>query len=97
MESDSPLKTRRGKRTASENMEGAMPKRGRVVLSDSSDSESEHSPKRVQREKPLAETSVSETYSFNYHFNLPLSYPIFLCFSALRARSRFPPLRRGTL
>ena len=56
MESDSPLKTRRGKRTASENLEGATPKKGRVVLLDSSDSESEHSPKRIQREKPMAET-----------------------------------------
>ena len=56
MESDSPLKTRRGKRTTSENLEGATPKKGRVVLSDNSDSESEQSPERVQREKPLAKT-----------------------------------------
>ena len=56
VESDSPLKTRRGKRTASENLEGATPKRGRVVLSDSLDSESEHNPKSVHRDKPLAVT-----------------------------------------
>ena len=56
VESDSPCKTRRGKRTASENSEGVTPKSGRVTLSDSSDSESEHSPKRIQREKPLAKT-----------------------------------------
>ena len=97
MESDSPLKTRRGKNTASMNLEEVTPRKGRMAPLDSSDSESEHSSKRVQREKPLAETSVSETYSFNYHFNLPLSYPIFLCFSALCVRSRFLPLRKGTL
>ena len=73
MESDSPLRTRRGKRTAFEDLKGATPKKGRVVLSDSSGSESEHSLERVQREKPLAETLVLETYSFSYRFNLPLS------------------------
>ena len=56
MESDSPLKMRSGKRTASENLEGATPKKGRGVLSDGSDSESKHSTKRIQREKPLVET-----------------------------------------
>ena len=55
VESDSPLKMRRGKRTTSENLEGATPKKGQVVLSDSSDSESKHSPEKVQREKPLVE------------------------------------------
>ena len=55
VESDFPRKTRRGRRAASENLEGVMPKKGRVVLSDSSDSESEHSPKRIQSEKPLPE------------------------------------------
>ena len=56
MESHPPLKTRRGKRTTFMILEGATLKKGREVLSDSSDSESEHSPKKVQREKPLAET-----------------------------------------
>ena len=56
LESNSPLRTRRGKRTAPEDLEGAMPKKGRVVLSDSSDTESKHILGRAQREKPLAET-----------------------------------------
>ena len=54
MESDSPCRTRRKKRIASENPEGAMLKRGKITLSVSLDSEFEHNPKRAPREKPLA-------------------------------------------
>ena len=56
VESDSPRITRRKKRTASENPEEATPKRKKVTLSVSSDSESEHSPRRAPRVKPLAES-----------------------------------------
>ena len=55
VESDSPRKLRRKKRTASENPEGATPKRKKVTLSVSSDSESEHGPRRASRVKPLDE------------------------------------------
>ena len=54
MESNSPLKMRR-KRTTSENPEGATPKEKKITFSFSSDSESEHSPRRAPRVKPLAE------------------------------------------
>ncbi|XP_044409670.1 uncharacterized protein [Triticum aestivum] len=56
VESDSRRKMRRKKRTTSKNPEGAMPKREKITLSDSLDSESKHSPKRAPREKPLADT-----------------------------------------
>ena len=56
VESDSPHKGRKKKRAASEDPEGKAPKRGKVVLSDSSDPESELVPKRPPRVKPLAES-----------------------------------------
>ena len=56
MESDSPRIMRRKKRTVSENPEEATLKRKKVILSVSLDSESEHSPRRAPKVKPLAES-----------------------------------------
>ena len=56
VESDSPLKGRKKKRAASEDPKGEAPKRGKVILSDSSDLEPELVPKRPPRVKPLAES-----------------------------------------
>ena len=56
MESDSPHKGRKKKRVASEDPEEEAPKRGKMTLPDSSDSESELVPKRPPRVKPLAES-----------------------------------------
>ena len=56
VESDSPRITRRKKRTASENLEGTTPKKKNITVSVSLDSESEHSPRRAPRVKPLAES-----------------------------------------
>ena len=56
MESDSPHKGRRKKRTTSEDPEGEAPKRGKLALMDSLDSESEQFPKRPPRVKHLGES-----------------------------------------
>ena len=56
VESDSPHKGRKKKRAASEDPEGEAPKRGKVILQDSSDSESELVRKKPPRAKPLAES-----------------------------------------
>ena len=56
VESDSPLKGRKNKRAASKDPEGEAPKRGKVILQDSSDSDAELVPKKPPRVKPLAES-----------------------------------------
>ena len=53
-ESDSPLKGRKKKRAASVDPEAEASKRGKVSLSDGSDTDAEHSPMWRPREKPLA-------------------------------------------
>nr|XP_045087525.1 fibrous sheath CABYR-binding protein-like [Aegilops tauschii subsp. strangulata] len=66
-ESDSPHKGRKKKRTASEDPEEEAPKRGNIVLQDSSDSESEQIRKKLPRAKPLAASPPCEL------LNTPLS------------------------
>ena len=56
VESNSPHKGRNQKRAAFKEPEGEAPKRGKVTLPDSSDSDSELVPKRPPRVKPLAES-----------------------------------------
>ena len=56
VESDSPRKGRKKKRAASKDPKGEAPKRGKMTLLDSLDSESELVPKRPPRVKPLAES-----------------------------------------
>ena len=53
-ESDSPLKGRKKKRAASVDPEAEASKRGKITLSDGSDTDAEHTPTRRPREKPLA-------------------------------------------
>ena len=53
-ESDSPLKGRKKKRAASVDPEAEASKRGKISLSDGSDSDVEATPKRHPRAKPLA-------------------------------------------
>ena len=50
-ESDSPLKGRKKKRAASTDPEEGVSKRGNITLSDGSDSDAEHIPKRRPRAK----------------------------------------------
>ena len=56
MESDSPRKTRKRKRTAPVNLEGATSKNKKITFSVSLYSESEYRPRRSPRVKPLAES-----------------------------------------
>jgi hypothetical protein len=55
-ESDSPPRGKKKKRAASTDPEEEAPKRGKIALSDGSDSEAEPVPKRLPRVKPLAES-----------------------------------------
>nr|XP_020178613.1 uncharacterized protein CG45076-like [Aegilops tauschii subsp. strangulata] len=58
-ESDSPLKGRKKKRAASTDPEEEAPKRGKMALSDGSDSEAEPI-KKLPRVKPLAESPARD-------------------------------------
>jgi hypothetical protein len=55
-ESGSPLKGGKKKRAASADLEEGASKREKITLSDGSDTDAEHTPKRRRREKPLAES-----------------------------------------
>ena len=55
-ESGSPLKGRKKKRVTSIDPEAEASKRGKISLSDGSDSDAEAIPKRRPRTKPLAES-----------------------------------------
>nr|XP_040249546.1 DEAD-box ATP-dependent RNA helicase 28-like [Aegilops tauschii subsp. strangulata] len=56
VESDSPRKGRKKKREASKDPKGKAPKRGKITLQDSSDSDAELVPKKSPGAKPLAES-----------------------------------------
>ena len=59
-ESDSPLKGWKKKRAASLEPEGEASKRGKVTLSDGSDSDAKPILERLPRAKPLAASYVSK-------------------------------------
>src|SRR5215216_5826167 len=68
VESDSPRKGRKKKRAASEDPEEEAPKRGKMILQDSSDSDAEPVHKKPPRVNPLAELQVFKHSLFIFGF-----------------------------